>query len=98
MYTNSDILRTVTDGKSVTTTKKYKAMIDKITTLSGEKTIQLAIKKPTATHRILRDHYDNDRSLRSYLSLISVMCNSITDVASTLVKSKWKCYCEDVNK
>jgi hypothetical protein len=73
-------------------------MIDKITTLSGEKTIQMAIKKPTATHRILRGYYENDRSLRSYLSLISVICNSIPDVASTSVMSKWKCYCEDVNK
>jgi hypothetical protein len=73
-------------------------MIGQIVSLSGENTLQLALKKPTATHRILRDHYKNDRSLRSYLSLVSVICNCIPDIASTSVKSKWKTFCDTINQ
>jgi hypothetical protein len=59
MYTDKEILRLVTEGKSEATRKKYQAMIGQIVSLSGENTLQLA-QKPTATHRILRDH-NNDR-------------------------------------
>jgi hypothetical protein len=68
--------------------QKYKGMIDKITTLSGENDSN-GDKKTDRDAQNLRGYYENDRSLRSYLSLISVICNSIPDVASTSVMSKW---------
>jgi hypothetical protein len=41
---DKEILRLVTEGKSEATRKKYKAMIEQIVSLSGENTLQLALK------------------------------------------------------
>jgi hypothetical protein len=77
----------VTEGKSEATRKKYKAMIEQIVSLSGENTLQLA--KPTATHRTFATT-KKTIALRSYLSLVSVICNRIPDIASTSVKVNGK--------
>jgi hypothetical protein len=49
MYTDKEILRLVTEGKSEATRKKYQAMIGQIVSLSGENTLSARQKKPTAT-------------------------------------------------